>query len=163
MSIEPGQNLPNATFTTKTDGAIHEVPLAPMLQARRVVIFGLPGAFTPTCSSAHLPSFVRVLPALKENGVDEVVCVSVNDPHVMEAWARAEAADGITMLSDAGCIFTEAIGMRFDAPQVGLVARSVRYSMLVDDGIVTLLNTETERGVCKTTAGETMLQAIQAG
>ena len=160
MTIETGQRLPDATFTEKDDSGIHPVDLAAKLAGRKVVIFGVPGAFTPTCDSAHLPSFIRNLDALKAKGVDEVICVSVNDPHVMRAWGEALGADGITMLADAECAFTEAIGMRFDAPPVGLIARSVRYSMLVEDGVVTQLNLETERGVCNLTAAEALLDQL---
>jgi cytochrome c peroxidase len=160
MTIEIGQRLPEASFTEKDAKGIHQVDLAPKLAGRRVAIFGVPGAFTPTCDSAHLPSFIRNLDALKAQGVDEVICVSVNDPHVMRAWAEASGAEGITMLADAECTFTEAIGMRFDAPPVGLIARSVRYTMLVEDGVVTQLNMEAQRGVCELTAGEALLDQL---
>jgi len=160
MTIEIGQRLPEATFTEKDAESIHQVALGPKLAGRKVVIFGVPGAFTPTCDSAHLPSFIRNLDALTAKGVDEVICVSVNDPHVMRAWAEASGAEGITMLADAECAFTEAIGMRFDAPPVGLIARSVRYTMLVEDGVVTQLNMEAQRGVCELTAGEALLDQL---
>ena len=160
MTIETGQRLPEATFTEKDADGIHQVGLTAKLTGRKVAIFAVPGAFTPTCDSAHLPSFIRNLDALKAKGVDEVICVSVNDPHVMRAWAEASGADGITMLADAECAFTEAIGMRFDAPPVGLIARSVRYSMLVEDGVVTQLNLEAERGVCNLTAAEALLDQL---
>lgn len=128
------------------------------------MIFAVPGAFTPpTCDSAHLPSFVRTLPQFKAKGVDQVICLSVNDPFVMEAWGgNAAGADGIAMMGDADGSFTRAIGMDFDAPPVGgLLARSQRYAMLVEDGVVTQLNKEAEPGVCELSAGgETLLDQL---
>lgn len=160
MTIEVGDRLPDATLTRIGDAGPELVELAPRLKGRKVVIFGVPGAFTPTCDSAHLPSFMRTHAALAKRGVDEIICVSVNDPWVMKAWAEASGTEGITMLADADCSLTEAIGMRFDSPVTGLIARSIRYTMLVEDGVVKLLNREEKRGVCEATAGETMLAAL---
>lgn len=160
MPIEPGQRLPEATLTLKDAEGVQQIQLADRLAGRKVVIFAVPGAYTPTCSSAHLPSFVRTLPDLRAKGVDEVICLSVNDPFVMEAWGKDAGADGISMMADADGAFTAAIGMAFDAPAVGLLARSVRYSMLVEDGEVTRLNLEQGPGVCELTAGETLLAQL---
>ena len=158
--IEVGQPLPDATLTHKDADGIHQTKLSEILSGRKVVIFAVPGAFTPTCDSAHLPSFVRTLPQFKAKGVDQVICLSVNDPFVMEAWGNAAGADGIAMMGDADGSFTRAIGMDFDAPPVGLLARSQRYAMLVEDGVVTQLNKEAEPGVCELSAGETLLDQL---
>lgn len=138
------------------------VELADKVRGRKVVIFAVPGAYTPTCHSAHVPSFVRSKDKLAARGVDEIICVSVNDPFVMKAWGEATGATaaGITMLSDADAGFTKAIGMAFDAPPAGLFARSIRYAMLVDDGTVSILQTEAGPGVCEATAGEGLLAAM---
>ena len=162
MTISVGNTLPEATMLQKTNDTIGPVDLKARLAGRKVVIFGVPGAFTPTCDVAHLPSFIRTKDELAAKGVDEIICISVNDPHVMKFWGETSGATeaGITMLADADAAYTTAIGMRFDAPPVGLIARSKRYSMLVDDGIVKILNLETERGVCNLSGGENMLDQI---
>lgn len=162
MTISTGDRLPDATFTRLGDGGPEQVALADKVKGRKVVIFAVPGAFTPTCHSAHVPSFIRVMGDLKAKGVDEVICVAVNDPFVMKAWGEATGATaaGITMLSDAESAFTKAIGMDFSAAPVGLMARSRRYAMLVEDGVVKALNVEESPGTCEVSAGEALLAAI---
>jgi glutaredoxin/glutathione-dependent peroxiredoxin len=138
------------------------VSLGDKIKGRKVVIFGLPGAYTGVCTTAHVPSFIRTKDAFAAKGVDEIICVSVNDPFVMGAWGDATGATaaGITMLGDADASFTKAIGMNFTAPPVGLFDRSKRYAMMVDNGVVTILNTEDSPGVCEVSAGETLLGQI---
>jgi cytochrome c peroxidase len=133
-----------------------------MLKGRKVAIFAVPGAFTPTCHSAHVPSFIRTKDQFAAKGVDEIICISVNDPFVMGAWGQATGATeaGITMLADATSEFTKAIGMDFDAPPAGLIARSKRYAMLVEDGTVKVLNPEESPGTCEISGGEALLDAI---
>ena len=159
MTIEQGQTLPDATLIRLGDEGPEEVSLDSLTKGRKVVIFAVPGAFTPTCHSAHVPSFLRTKQHFAEKGVDEIVCISVNDPFVMKAWGEATGAKaaGIDMLADPESAFTKAIGMDFTAPPVGLIARSKRYAMLVDDGTVTLLNVEGSPGECEVSAGETLL------
>ena len=159
MTIEQGQTLPDATLIRLGDEGPEEVSLGSLTKGRKVVIFAVPGAFTPTCHSAHVPSFLRTKQHFAEKGVDEIVCISVNDPFVMKAWGEATGAEaaGIAMLADPESAFTKAIGMDFTAPPVGLIARSKRYAMLVDDGTVTLLNVEGSPGECEVSAGETLL------
>lgn len=161
MTIETGYRLPPATLLRIGESGPEGVSLADRLAGRRVVIFGLPGAFTPTCDSAHLPSYIRVMGNLVAKGVDEVICISVNDPHVMRAWGEVTGATaaGITLLADADCSFTEAVGMRFDAPPTGLIARSKRYALMAEDGVVTIWHPEPERG-CVFSSGEAMLAAL---
>ena len=162
MAISKGDTLPDATFVKLGADGPEEVSLSSLTQGRKVVIFAVPGAFTPTCHSAHVPSFMRTKDAFAGKGVDEIICISVNDPFVMKAWGDATgAADaGITMLADPASAFTTAIGMNFDAPPVGLMARSKRYAMLVDNGVVTVLNEEASPGECEVSAGETLLEAV---
>jgi cytochrome c peroxidase len=162
MAIATGDKLPEATLVQMGAEGPEPVSLSDKLSARKVVIFAVPGAFTPTCHSAHVPSFVRTKAAFADKGVDEILCVSVNDPFVMKAWGEATGASeaGITMLADPESAFTTAIGMNFDAPPVGLMARSKRYAMLVEDGVVRVLHAEENPGVCETSGGEALLEAI---
>ena len=162
MTISQGATLPDATLVQLGDNGPEAVSIADKTKGRKVVIFAVPGAFTPTCHSAHVPSFVRTKDQFDAKGVDEIICVSVNDPFVMKAWGEATGATaaGLTMLSDAQSEFTKAIGMDFDAPPAGLIARSKRYAMLVEDGTVTLLHEEENPGACEVSAGEGLLAAM---
>ncbi len=162
MTIEQGQTLPDATLIRMGGDGPEEVSLADLTKGRKLVIFAVPGAFTPTCHSAHVPSFLRTKQHFAEKGVDEIVCIAVNDPFVMKAWGEATGAEeaGIAMLADPESAFTKAIGMDFTAPPVGLIARSKRYAMLVDDGTVTILNVEGSPGECEVSAGETLLSQM---
>lgn len=162
MTISIGTKLPDATLTEISAEGPRAVSLSERTAGRKVVVFAVPGAFTPTCSSAHVPSFIRTKGEFDARGVDEIICISVNDPFVMKAWGDATGAHaaGITMLADAASEFTTAIGMNFDAPPTGLLARSKRYAMLVEDGVVTVFNEELGRGVCEISAGEGLLASM---
>jgi len=162
MSISKGDKLPDATLGQMGAEGPEQVTLADKVKGRKVVIFAVPGAYTPTCHSAHVPSFTRTKDQFDAKGVDEVICVSVNDPFVMGAWGEATGATaaGITMLGDPESSFTKAIGMDFTAPPVGLMARSKRYAMLVEDGKISLLHEEENPGACEVSAGEAMLAAM---
>ncbi len=162
MPISTGDKLPEATLMQIGADGPEPVSLAEKTQGRKVVIFAVPGAFTPTCHQAHVPSFIRTHDQFTANGVDEIICVSVNDPFVVRAWGEATGAEeaGITMLADPQAEFTKAIGMDFSAPPAGLMDRSKRYAMLVDDGVVTLLHEEENPGACETSAGEGLLAAM---
>ncbi|WP_135449334.1 peroxiredoxin [Tabrizicola caldifontis] len=161
MTIAVGSRLPEATLLQMGDGGAESVKLSERLKGRKVVIFGLPGAYTGTCSTAHVPSFIRAAKAFADKGVDEIICISVNDPFVMKAWGEATGATaaGITMLADADSSFTKAIGMAFDVPHLGFFARSRRYSALVEDGVVTRFNPEPGTG-CEISAGEHLLAQL---
>ena len=160
--ISVGDTLPDATLIEMTAEGPAAVPLGERVKGRKVVIFAVPGAFTPTCSSAHVPSFVRTKAQFDAKGVDEVICVSVNDPFVMKAWGEATGATaaGIAMLADSESKLTEALGLQFDAPPAGLLARSQRYAMLVDQGEVKILHLEESPGTCELSAGEALLDAM---
>jgi len=162
MTLSTGDKLPDATLLTLGENGPEEVALSARTAGRKVVIFAVPGAYTPTCSAAHVPSFVRTKGQFDAKGVDEIICVSVNDPFVMKAWGEATGASeaGITMLGDAQSAFTKAIGMDFDAPPAGLLARSKRYAMYVEDGTVKVLHVEESPGTCEVTAGESLLAEI---
>lgn len=161
MTISVGQKLPAATLAQMGDAGVDLVTLGERVKGRRVVIFGLPGAFTGTCSTIHLPSFMRTKPQFDAKGVDEIICVSVNDAWVMKSWSEHTGADkaGVTLLADHTAEFTKAIGMNYTVPAVGFFDRSRRYAMLVEDGVVTKLETD-KPGECNLSAGETFLEAI---
>ena len=161
MTIDVGQKLPAGQLTRMGAAGVEAVDLASLTRGRKLVIFAVPGAYTPTCHTAHVPSFIRSMDALKAKGVDEVICLAANDPFVMAAWGEVTGATaaGITMLSDADGSFAEAIGMRKDAPAAGLYARSKRYAMAVEDGTVTVWHPETGKG-CEISGGEHMAEAL---
>lgn len=143
MPIKPGDPIPAATFKQLTASGIANIDTGKLLKGRKVVMFGLPGAYTPVCSASHLPGFVAKAAELKAQGVDEIVCISVNDPFVMQAWGKEHGAEGkVTMLADADGAFTRAIGLSLDLPDFGLSGRSERYSMVVDNGVVKTLSVE---------------------
>jgi cytochrome c peroxidase len=162
MTISTGDTMPEATLVQMGADGPEGVTLSERTKGRKVVIFAVPGAFTPTCHSAHVPSFVRTRDQFAQKGVDEVICVSVNDPFVMKSWGEATGATeaGITMLGDPEAAFTKALGMEFSAPPAGLIDRSRRYAMLVDDGVVKLLHVEESPGTCEVSAGEALLAAM---
>ena len=131
MSISVGDKLPGATVLRMGANGPETVELSTLTDGRKVVIFALPGAYTGTCTTAHVPSFMRTKPEFDKKGVDEIICLSVNDPFVMQAWGESTGATaaGITMLGDAEGAFTNAVGMAFNAPPAGLINRSRRYAL----------------------------------
>jgi peroxiredoxin len=161
MTIAVGKKLPEATLLQMGENGAEGVSLKGKLEGRKVVIFGLPGAYTGTCSTAHVPSFIRTAGKFAEKGVDEIICIAVNDPFVMKAWGEATGATaaGITMLGDADASFSKAIAMTFDVPPLGFFDRSRRYAALVEDGVVTRFNPETGPG-CEISAGEYLLSQL---
>ncbi|MEZ5675152.1 thiol peroxidase (atypical 2-Cys peroxiredoxin) [Thalassovita litoralis] len=161
MTISVGDKLPSATFLVMTNEGPATVSLDDKLAGRKVVIFAVPGAFSTTCHVAHMPSFIRTKDKFAEKGVDEILCVAVNDPFVMKMWAEATGADkaGIACLSDADGSFAKAIGQSFDADAVGFYGRSKRYAMYVEDGVVKVFHPETTRG-CEISSGEALLDEI---
>lgn len=162
MPISEGDSLPEATLVRMGDDGPEQVPLTEITKGRKVVIFGLPGAYTGVCTTAHVPSFMRTMDGFAKKGIDAVYCVAVNDPFVMGAWGQdtGATATGIKMMGDPAAEFTKGIGLDFTAPPVGFYDRSKRYAMLVDDGKVVRLHVEDSPGVCETSAGEALLAAI---
>ncbi|MCH8919074.1 MAG: peroxiredoxin [Alphaproteobacteria bacterium] len=160
MTIAVGDKIPSVTIQRKTADGIDQVSTDAYFAGRKVVLFAVPGAFTPTCSQKHLPGFIADADAITAKGVDEIACVSVNDAFVMEAWGAAHGAGGkVTMLADGSAVLAKALGLELDLVEKGLGTRSQRYAMVVDDGTVTLLNVE-EGGQFEASSAETILAAL---
>jgi peroxiredoxin len=161
MSIAKGDRLPDATFRIMTPDVIKTLTTKDIFSGKKVVLFAVPGAFTPTCHLKHLPGFVESADKFKKAGVDTVACVAVNDPFVMGAWEDKSGAKGkVLFLSDGNAEFTKMIGMDFDGSGVGLGTRSKRYAMLVEDGVVKILDVEDSPGVCDITGASHLLGQI---
>ena len=161
MTISAGDRFPDATMIRKADDGFEQVSLSDYIKGRKVVLFALPGAFTGTCSTTHLPSFIRTAEAFAEKGVDEIICLSVNDPFALDAWRESSGAGeaGITMLADSAAELTKALGMEFTVPAIGFYDRSGRYAVVLDDGVVTHAMVD-EPNVCDTSRGEQLLEAM---
>lgn len=143
MPIAPGDPVPPATLKQMTPDGIKDVEMKTLLAGKKVILFGLPGAYTPVCSTAHLPGYISEAEKLKNEGVAEIICIAVNDPFVLSAWGKEHGAEGkVTMLSDADASLTRSLGLSLDLAAFGLGERSQRYSMIVQDGIVTQVNVE---------------------
>ncbi|MBN9431291.1 MAG: peroxiredoxin [Bosea sp.] len=148
MTISVGERLPDAVFRIKTADGVVEKSTADIFAGRKVVLFAVPGAFTPTCHANHLPGYLEQADAIRAKGVDEIAVVAVNDHHVMGAWEKATGADGkILFLADGAGLFTRAVGLDIDLGAAGLGLRSKRYAMIVEDGVVKALNVEEAPGV----------------
>lgn len=160
MTIKPGDRLPPAEFNTMTPDGQQKLSTDVVFNGRKVVLFAVPGAFTPTCSMNHMPGFVAAFEAIKAKGVDTIACTSVNDVHVMNAWAKHSGADGkILMLADGNAAFAKAVGLDVDLTAPGMGLRSRRYSMIVDNGVVKNLNVEEKSGV-NVSGAETILEQL---
>jgi peroxiredoxin len=142
MTIQAGDRLPDAPLTIATADGPQQTTTGEFFGGKKVALFAVPGAFTPTCSARHLPSYVDKAQELKGKGIDEIACIAVNDPFVMAAWGARDGSHDITMLADGNGEFSEAIGLTMDGSKFGLGQRSQRYSMIVDDGVVEQLNVE---------------------
>lgn len=140
-----GKKVPNVTFHTRKDNAWVDVTTDQLFKGKTVVVFSLPGAFTPTCSSTHVPRYNQLADALKANGVDDIICMSVNDTFVMNEWKEAQEADKITFIPDGNGEFTEGMGLLVNKDNLGFGKRSWRYSMLVKDGVVAKMFIEPEK------------------
>jgi peroxiredoxin len=160
MSIAVGDPIPDVALWEITKEGFASVPAAEVLGTGKVVLFAVPGAFTPTCSDYHLPGFVLRADELKAKGVDTIACLSVNDPFVMGAWGRDQkVGDTVVLLADGNGEFTRAMGLEMDGSAVGLGTRSQRYAAIVEDGVVTGLFVEPERGLTVSSA-EAVLAAL---
>ena len=143
MTVKVGDKVPSATMKMMGEKGPQDISTADLFGGNTVVLFAVPGAFTPTCSAAHLPGFVVNAGKIKAKGVDAIVCVSVNDAFVMDAWSKDKNAEEIMMVGDGNGDFTEAMGLVLDGSGFGLGKRSQRYAMIVEDGVITTLNVET--------------------
>jgi peroxiredoxin len=167
MTIKIGDKLPEGTLSeyieTATEGCAlgpNKFEVADLVKGKKIAIFGLPGAYTPTCSAQHVPGYVANADAFKAKGVDEIWCISVNDAFVMGAWGREQKATGVVrMMADGSAVFTKALGLDADFSKHGMGVRSNRYSMLVEDGVVTQLNLEGGGGL-KVSGAETLLAQL---
>jgi len=159
MAIQVGERVPEATLTRMTESGPAPVTTAQLFGGRKVVLFSVPGAFTPTCSARHLPGYVAQAEALKAKGVDEIVCLAVNDVFVMDAWGKAQGAAGkVLMLADGNAELTKKLGLEQDASRHGMGLRGRRFSMIVDDGVVKELNVEAPGELKVSTAEATACQ-----
>ena len=157
MTIKVGDRLPEATLRTMTAEGPQAKTTSDIFAGKTVALFAVPGAFTPTCSARHLPGFNDNAGALKAKGIDTIACVSVNDVFVMDAWGKAQnCGQNILMLADGNGDFTKAVGLELDGSKFGMGSRSQRYSMVVDDGVVTSLNVE-QGGAFEVSSAEHML------
>lgn len=161
MTIAVGDSLPHVSFKTMTAEGVKELSSADIFAGKKVVLFAVPGAFTPTCSKTHLPGYVANYEAIKAKGIDTIAVTSVNDAFVMDAWSKSAGADGkVLFLADGSAAFATAIGVTVDLTAAGLGIRSQRLSMLVDDGVVKELNFEDKPGVAEMTGAACMLKQI---
>ncbi|MDB5661941.1 MAG: alkyl hydroperoxide reductase [Sphingomonas bacterium] len=162
MTIKSGDRIPETTLVKVTEGGPEKVSSTDYFAGRRVALFSVPGAFTPTCSAKHLPGFVDKAGQLTAAGVDEIACTAVNDAFVMGAWGKSAGVDGkVTMLADGNAEFAKALGLEMDGSRFGMGTRAQRYSMVVNDGVVEQLNVEGP-GEFKVSSAEHMLGQLQA-
>lgn len=160
MTISTGEKLPETTFVTMTENGPEQVSSTDFFAGKKVALFSVPGAFTPTCSAKHLPGFIEKAEELKAKGIDAIACTAVNDAFVLGAWSKQGNADGtVTMLADGNGSFAEAIGLTMDGSKFGLGTRGQRYSMVVNDGVVEQLNVEAP-GEFKVSTAEHMLTQL---
>ena len=160
MTIQVGDRVPSATLLKATPDGPQPVDTDSFFAGRKVALFSVPGAFTPTCSARHLPGFVEKADELKGKGVDEIACVAVNDAFVLQAWAEQSGAEGkVTMLSDGNGDFSKALGLTMDASKFGMGTRGQRWSAIVEDGVVRELNVE-EPGAFAVSSAEFLLNQL---
>jgi peroxiredoxin len=162
MTITVGDRIPSATLKSPSpEGPPKDITTDELFRGKKVILFAVPGAFTPACSQRHLPGFVEQADAIKAKGVDLIACVAVNDAFVLGAWAREHKCDGrVMMLADGSGEFTRALGLELDLSKAGLGRRSQRYSMLVENGVVKALNVESQPGQVGVSGAEALLKAL---
>jgi len=158
MTIKTGDKIPAVTLKQLTPGGMQDLSTDSVFAGKKVVMFAVPGAFTPTCSAKHLPGFVNHLQEFKAQGID-VACLSVNDPFVMKAWGESAKADGITMLADGNGSFTKALGLELDGAAHGLGQRCQRFALYAENGVVKSLAVE-KPGAFEVSSAEAMLKAV---
>ena len=159
MTIQLGDSIPDATMKVLGDNGPEDITTSDIFAGKKVVLFAVPGAFTPTCSLGHLPSYVANVDKIKGKGVDSIVCVSVNDVFVMDAWGKDKNAEELLMVGDGNGEFTKAMGLELDGSGFGLGTRSIRYSLIAEDGKITTLNLE-QGGAYEVSSAEAILDAL---
>ncbi len=159
MSIAVGDQVPQVTLKVMGEKGPQDAPTAELLGTGKVVLFAVPGAFTPGCSMSHLPGYVALADKIKERGVDHIVCLSVNDAYVMDAWGKDKNATSLVMAADGMAEFTRAVGMELDATAFGLGVRSKRYALVIEDGVVRHVGLEPDGvGISVSSAEEILKQ-----
>ncbi len=156
--IQIGDKLPHVSFQRLTDNGVVSLTSKEIFSGETVVLFALPGAFTPTCSAAHLPGYIALAEQFFQQGVDRIICTSVNDAYVMDAWAKQQQAGDVLMLADGAASFASACGLSVDTGEFGGI-RSMRYAMIIEDGVVQLLHVDAPKTFEQTKA-EVLLQAV---
>ena len=160
MTIKVGEKLPNVKLQYMTNEGVESITTEELTKGKKVIIFGLPGAYTPTCSAKHLPGFVDKAMELKEKGVDTIACLSVNDAYVMNAWGKDQkVGDKVIMLADGNGDFSRAVNLTMDGTNYGMGLRASRYAMVVEDGVVKKLNVEAP-GAFEVSSAESMLKSL---
>ena len=159
MPIKAGDKIPSVTLTHMTPDGPKPITTDELFKGKKVVLFALPGAFTPTCSASHLPGFVVNADKIKAKGVDEVVCLSVNDAFVMDAWGKTQNAEELRMVGDGNADFAKAVGLELDLTARGMGVRLQRFAMIVDDGVVKHINIE-EPGKFEVSSAEKMMELL---
>lgn len=159
MAIKEGDRIPSANLKVMGEKGPADLSTDDLFKGKKVVLFAVPGAYTPTCSQAHLPGYVALADKIKAKGVDTIACMSVNDAFVMSSWGQQQNADEILMLADWNADFTKALGVEMDASAPGLGIRSRRFAMVVDDGVISKLALE-EGGALEQSAAEKILEAL---
>jgi glutaredoxin/glutathione-dependent peroxiredoxin len=159
MTISVGDKIPDVKLVKATAEGPQQIQTSEFFAGRKVALFSVPGAFTPTCSAKHLPGYVEKSAELTAKGVDEIACTAVNDAFVLGAWNKAGGSDAITMLADGNCEFAEALGLTMDGSGFGMGKRGQRFSILVNDGVVEQLNVEAP-GDFKVSSAEHMLEQM---
>jgi len=159
MALAIGDQIPQVTLKTMGEKGPEDLNMGELCSGKKVVLFAVPGAFTPTCSVAHLPGYVVNSDQIKAQGVDAIVCLSVNDAFVMNAWSQGQNAEEIIMAADGNGEFTKAMGLELDGSGFGLGTRSSRYSLIAEDGRITVLNLE-KGGAFEVSSAEAVLEAL---
>jgi peroxiredoxin len=162
MKIKEGEELPEADFFyLDKDNNVQKINTYNLFKGQKTIMFGVPGAFTKVCSAKHLPGYVKNFEEAKKKGVTQIICLSVNDPNVMKAWGDAHnAKDKIIMLGDPFCKFTKSIGAEIDRNEKGLGMRSSRYTMLIEENVVTRIKSESDAGICEVSDAANFLKEI---
>ena len=160
MAIKVGDRVPNGSFTVMTSDGPKPMTTDELFKGKKVVLFAVPGAFTPTCHKNHLPGFVKNLSAIKGKGIDTIAVTGVNDVFVMDAWKKSSGGDGIEFLADGSAAWAKAVGITADLTERGLGVRSGRYSMVVEDGVVKSLNVEDAPGKADISGADNLLKSL---
>ena len=161
MKIKEGEQLPLSEFFYLDSNGPKKIKSTDLLQGQKVIIIGVPGAFTKVCSAKHLPGYVNNFEAAKQKGITKIICISVNDPNVMKAWGESQKVeDKVFMAADPYCEFTKSIGAEIDRTEKGLGVRSARYTMLVENNVIKTIKEEEDAGMCEISAAENFIKGI---